>query len=295
MIEKNLQTKMIKKIDLIIKEIFETRILAATGVSSKNLANESSVLFEDSLKRAYLSCIGGKHVRSLSFLEYMKYDNLLNNIKGKDVDDEVREGFDYISDIFFRIAACFEIFHSAALIHDDIVDNDDVRRGKPALHAEVGNSKAILIGDLMYQVSNLEFVVNMNYLRLDEFIEDSEFSAALIEYNIMQTQVQFGQILDLELENTYNNKKLSVDKKIKPIVEDVMRLKTASYTFVGPRIIGAIIAGENQKGIEEIRKQALKDGREFQVANDLVDIEQDKKEGKVTLPILNEIEDLETK
>lgn len=163
-----------------------------------------------------------------------------------------------------KTAAAMQLSEEWILIHDDIEDNSSERRNKPTLHKIYGHELAINAGDALHVI--MWKIVN------------DQGSAEISEefYRILMRTV-LGQ----GVEQIWTN------KKNKTITDNnyffVADSKSAYYTIAGPMRLGAIIAGASKDKIENITEFGLYLGRCFQLVDDILDIEQDKKEGKVTL------------
>jgi geranylgeranyl pyrophosphate synthase len=163
-----------------------------------------------------------------------------------------------------KIAAAMQISEEWILIHDDIEDNSSERRDKPALHKIYGIELAINAGDALHTI-------------MWKIINDIKSQAVSDEFNkiIMRT------ILGQGIEQIWTN------QKIKSITDNqyffIADSKSASYTIAGPMRLGAIIAGASKDEMEKITEFGLYLGRCFQLVDDILDLEQDEKEGKATL------------
>lgn len=147
-------------------------------------------------------------------------------------------------------AAALEVFHAAALVHDDIVDNSDTRRGRPAAHraleavhrdrgwvgdaARFGRSGALLLGDLLVAWS-------------DDLLEEglalaapAAAAAGRREFALMRREVTIGQFLDVAEESAYVT---DADERHAERALRVASLKSARYSIQQPLVIGAAIAG----------------------------------------------------
>ena len=200
---------------------------------------------------------GGKRLRALLTLESAK---LCGYNKGS-------------RDI--NLAACVELIHAATLMHDDVIDSADIRRGKKTLNTIWGNQSSILVGD--YLLSRcFEMMVedgNLEVLRLL-----SSTSSEIAQGEVLQLQHQ-GEI-DI-LEETYFK---------------IISYKTASL-FSAATKVGAILAEKNLKFQEALEFYGKNLGLTFQIADDTLDYNSELKlfgkkigndffEGKVTLPII---------
>lgn len=175
-----------------------------------------------------------------------------------------------------------ELIHNYLLIHDDIIDRDEIRRGGKTLHYQYqevsldkkekehcGQSMAMEAGNMM---------ASLGY----EVLLDSKFPTkykikAVKKLNRLVYLTAYGQMLELGLRE-------KISKKIneKDIFE-IYQNKTAPYSFVGPLQIGAILAGGNQKFLNKIENFALALGIAFQIQDDISDIKSDIREQQPTL------------
>ncbi|MCU0663097.1 MAG: polyprenyl synthetase family protein [Myxococcota bacterium] len=154
-------------------------------------------------------------------------------------------------------AACaLELLQTHFLIHDDVMDGDDSRRGGPAVHtalarrfgsARMGESLGILAGDLA--VSFVQWIV----ARLE--VEESIRQSVAQLFASMQVDVIYGQMLD-------------VIGHLCP--EDVALHKTASYTAVGPLCLGATLCGAKKSEVEQLAGLGRDLGIAFQLQDDLI-------------------------
>ena len=174
-----------------------------------------------------------------------------------------------------NLAACVELIHAATLMHDDVIDNGSVRRGKKTLNKIWNNHSSVLIGD--YLLSRcFEMMVedgNIEVLRLL-----SSTSSKIAQGEVLQLQHQCE--VDM-LEETYLK---------------IISAKTAEL-FAAATKVGAILAGVKNKEKEALEFYGRNLGLTFQIADDTLDynselklfgkkIGQDFYEGKITLPII---------
>ena len=200
---------------------------------------------------------GGKRLRALLTLESAKLCKY--NKGGRDI----------------NLAACVELIHAATLMHDDVIDNSNIRRGKKTLNTLWGNQSSILVGD--YLLSRcFEMMVedgNLEVLRLL-----SSTSSEIAQGEVLQLQHK-GEI-DI-LEETYFK---------------IISSKTASL-FAAATKVGAILAEKDLKHKEALEFYGKNLGLTFQIADDALDYNSEIKffgkkigndffEGKVTLPII---------
>ena len=187
-------------------------------------------------------------------------------------------------------AAAIEHFHTAALIHDDIADEAELRRGEPCMHLVHGMGLAINMGDLGLQLVN-------GTVARDPLLDDSTKVRVLLELIDMTRRTIEGQALDIgwARDNRYD---------ITP--EDYLVMatcKTAHYSGAVPLAIGAIVGGGTEMQVEGLRNYGLDTGLAFQIQDDLLNLigkaESTKKgfrdditEGKRTLVVVHALQNL---
>lgn len=190
-----------------------------------------------------------------------------------------------------KASIALELMQAYLLIHDDIIDNSNLRRGKPSMHKlyeslgkDFGKSIAILAGNLCSNYA-CESILN------SEFNETEKINAlkSLVWIN---NRENYGQALDI-----YPGFQDLNEEEILKIYE----LKTATYTFQGPIYIGAILANASQEKINSLEKYACNLGVAFQIQDDIKGVfgnvidtgkpnDSDIKEGKKTLLIVKALE-----
>lgn len=179
-----------------------------------------------------------------------------------------------VTDSTIRLAAVVELIHNATLVHDDVIDDADVRRGRPSANASWGNPMAVLAGDWLYMQS---FGVALQERSFDVL-------TALIE--ITQKMVE-GELLQLTL---VGRSRVGPDELL-----GVVERKTAAL-FSGCTALPAIAAGVTGNAREKYAGIGRDLGMSFQLVDDLLDltstkeamgkpVASDLKEGKVTLPV----------
>ena len=236
----------------------------------KNSVEEKLILVEEKIKNKLTSEVdlvqkisdyhietGGKRLRALLTLGSSK---LCGYIKGgRDI----------------NLAACVELIHGATLLHDDVIDNGDVRRGKKTTNIIWGNQSSILAGD--YLLSRcFEMMVEDGNLEVLKLL--SSTSAKIAQGEMLQLQHK-GEI-DM-LEETYLK---------------IISSKTA-VLFSAATKVGAILAERNNKEKEALEFYGKNLGLTFQIADDTLDYNSDVNlfgknvgndfyEGKITLPII---------
>ena len=188
-------------------------------------------------------------------------------------------------------AAAIEHFHTAALIHDDIADEAELRRGEPCLYLTEGLGLAIIMGDLGLQL------VNGTVIK-DPQLDDATKVRVVTELIDMTRRTIEGQALDIGWAR---------DGRYDITPEDYLIMatcKTAHYSGAVPLAIGAIIGGGTETQIEGLRNYGLDTGLAFQIQDDLLNLvgktESTKKgfrdditEGKRTLVVVHALQNLE--
>lgn len=183
-----------------------------------------------------------------------------------------------------------EFGHTMALIHDDIIDQSDLRRGGPAVHKILGQDAAILAGDLALNWAE-------EILDRSDFPPQNKIKARQI-FDLLKEEVILGQYLDVLAEK---NKEIT-EKEILKILE----YKTSRYTIVRPLQMGVALAGANKKTHNLCLNYGLPLGIAFQIQDDILGIfgnqkqtgkpiDSDLKQGKKTLLIIKALEELKPK
>ncbi len=158
-------------------------------------------------------------------------------------------------------AAAVEMFHNFTLLHDDIMDNAAVRRGKPSVQARWGENVAILSGDTMMIYS----------YRLMSQIPECKLARVMEIFTSMALQVCEGQQYDMDFEE---QQKVSV-----PEYMQMIELKTAAL-LAGSAMIGAVLGDASEEDCRRIYRFAQELGLAFQLQDDLLDSYGDERLGK---------------
>jgi len=168
-----------------------------------------------------------------------------------------------------RTAAAMEASQNWILIHDDIEDHSDERRGKPCLHKIVGIEQALNAGDALHVIMWKILLDNKEVLG-----EKLSFDIANEFYRILMTTTE-GQALELQWMK---------DKELKMSEEDYYKIidtKAGVYTITGPMRLGAMIAGAPSEHLDLLSRFGLPFGRAFQIQDDVLNLTGDvKKYGK---------------
>ena len=174
-----------------------------------------------------------------------------------------------------NLAACVELIHNATLLHDDVIDNSELRRGVKTANSVWGNQSSILVGDYLLS-------------RCFEMMVEDGSQEILKLLSSTSSKIAQGEVLQLEykgeidiLEETYFN---------------IINSKTAAL-FAAAAKVGACITNRNKKEKEALESYGRNLGIAFQIADDALDYSSNKTifgkeigkdffEGKVTLPII---------
>lgn len=152
-----------------------------------------------------------------------------------------------------RAAVGLEIFHNFTLLHDDVMDQSDMRRGRPSVHAKWDVNTAILSGDTMLTLAT----------RCVSDVDDSILQRVLDTFNEMALRVYEGQRLDMDFE-----------KSDKVGLEDYIRMisdKTGALLGAAAKI-GALIGGASDKDAEHMAEYGVMLGLAFQIQDDWLDV-----------------------
>ncbi|WP_238702444.1 polyprenyl synthetase family protein [Microbacterium caowuchunii] len=176
-------------------------------------------------------------------------------------------------------AASLEVFHAAALVHDDLIDNSDTRRGHPAAHraleahhrgrgwagdaAAFGRSAAILGGDLLVAWS--DDLLEEGLLRA----RPEDAAVARAEYGRMRRGVTIGQFLDIAEESAFVTED---DERHAERALRVASLKSARYSVEQPLRIGAALAGASDAQLDALGAFGHPIGMAFQLRDDVLGV-----------------------
>lgn len=225
----------------------------------------------DAFSRRFLS--GGKRFRALFC--YWGWEAI--GARGFDpfAAENGRDRFPVVS-----AASALEIFHAAALLHDDIIDNSDTRRGAPSAHRlferlhadsgwagsspDFGRASAILLGDLLLGWSDELLDEGLSALP-----DRDAARAARGEFMRMRTEVTAGQYLDILEERAWLTQPES-EQRLR--AERVIIFKSAKYSVEAPLTIGAAIAGASRTQLDALREFGLPLGVAYQLRDDLLGV-----------------------
>jgi octaprenyl-diphosphate synthase len=175
----------------------------------------------------------------------------------------------------WELAAAVEFIHTATLLHDDVVDESSLRRGRATANAQFGNAASVLVGDFLYSRA-FQMMVSVNNLRVLDVLADAT--------NVIAE----GEVLQLM---NMHDADLAVDDYLQ-----VIRFKTAKLFEASARL-GAVLGAASAAVEAECAHYGRCLGTAFQLVDDLLDYEgateqlgknvgDDLREGKATLPLL---------
>jgi octaprenyl-diphosphate synthase len=179
----------------------------------------------------------------------------------------------------FNMAAVVEFIHTATLLHDDVVDDSTLRRGRATANAAFGNPASVLVGDFLYSRA-FQMMVDGQNMRIMEVLADA--TNVIAEGEVMQLMNMHNAALD---EAGY---------------VQVIRSKTAKLFEASARV-GAILAGTDAKMENACADYGQALGTAFQIVDDILDyagdaavmgksLGDDLREGKATLPLIAAIQ-----
>jgi octaprenyl-diphosphate synthase len=174
-----------------------------------------------------------------------------------------------------NLAACIELIHNATLLHDDVIDNSDLRRGIKTTNSIWGNQSSVLVGDYLFS-------------RCFEMMVEDDSPEVLKLLSSTSSRIAQGEVLQLEhkgevdlLEETYLN---------------IINMKTAAL-FAAATKVGACLGNKSKKEKDALESYGKNLGLAFQITDDTLDYFSTKKifgkeigkdfyEGKITLPLI---------
>lgn len=185
------------------------------------------------------------------------------------------KSFDYSGERHIDLAVIIEFIHTATLLHDDVVDNSNLRRGRKTANAIWGNQASVLVGDFIYSRS-FQLMVKLNMMNIMSILADTT------------NRISEGEVMQL------------MNRRNPDITEqtylEVIKAKTA-ILFAAATKLGAVIANASPTQIQAMENYGLNLGMAFQIVDDALDycsdpstlgknIADDLSDGKLTLPLL---------
>lgn len=176
----------------------------------------------------------------------------------------------------FDLAAIVEFIHTATLLHDDVVDESKLRRGRDTANAIFGNAASVLVGDFLYSRA-FQMMVNIGSMRIMEVLSDAT--------NVISE----GEVLQLL---NCNNPDITLEEYLQ-----VIQYKTAKLFEASARL-GGILAGADEATEAGLARYGMHLGTAFQLIDDVLDysgiesetgkhVGDDLSEGKPTLPLIH--------
>lgn len=233
--------------------------LATLGDDASALLDEAAQFLTGGKRfRAQFAVLGYRSVRELDF----------------------SDGVDGAADSVLDAACALEFFHAAALIHDDIIDRSDTRRGRPAAHRafaalhatarwagepeHFGVAAAILLGDLLQSWAD-----ELMESACDGAASPDAARAARAHFNRMRSEVAVGQYLDVleEQQPAFSAHDAQLERSTRVLV-----YKSAKYSVEAPLLIGAALAGADEEQEQALRDYGLPIGVAFQLRDDLLGV-----------------------
>lgn len=198
------------------------------------------------------------------------------SIRSLDLSGDVTVEFGAILDV----ACALELFHAAALIHDDVIDRSDSRRGRPSAHRlfaamhqqqhwrgsadHFGLAGAMLLGDLLQSWAD-----ELMQAACDATPDRTAATRARAHFNRMRSEVALGQYLDVleEQQPMFAEHTEQLERSTRILV-----FKSAKYSVEAPLLIGAALAGANEEQEQALADFGLPVGVAFQLRDDLLGV-----------------------
>lgn len=181
------------------------------------------------------------------------------------------------TDTLYRLCAIVELIHLASLLHDDIIDEANLRRGAKSINAEFGAKNALMLGDILYSYA---------FTQLTDFPKSVAKSISNAVAKLAK-----GELMDIELSKSFNTNQKAY--------QTMIEYKTAAL-IEASAFSAAHLAGLDEKAFGEYGKNV---GLAFQIVDDILDVKNDEKtlgkpvmsdfkEGKTTLVYINLFKEL---
>ena len=242
----------------VLRSDFEMEMRSVDRIINRYMTSDSTPIISE--LSSHLIKAGGKRLRPLLTIASAKM-------------------CDYSGDAHIKLAAAIEFIHSATLLHDDVVDESEKRRGKPTANFLWNNQSSVLVGDYLFSKS-FQLMVEAESLNVLSILADA--SATISE----------GEILQLSAVRNLNTSQ--------EVYYKIIEGKTAAL-FSAATKVGAVIANSEKDFVTAFMNYGKFLGLCFQLTDDLLDyigdedslgkkIGDDFKEGKLTLPLIKAIE-----
>lgn len=234
-------------------DLYEDRLQLVEDKIRGLFSNRAAVI---PLVGSYILSSGGKRLRPLFHL-------ISADLSG------------YTGAAHIDIAGIIESIHTASLLHDDVVDTAEVRRGKPTANSIWGNQVVVLVGDFLYSNALRNAVMQKNQ-RIMETLSEAT------------TRMTEGELLQL---NRISDPDITEEE-----YQEIIAAKTGALISAACRI-GALLGGLSRRKEDALAAFGMKTGVAFQMADDILDymaeegelgkkLCKDLEEGKITLPLL---------
>jgi octaprenyl-diphosphate synthase len=229
------------------------KLALVEGECRRNLRSEFGAIDELGL---YLAEAGGKRVRPILLL-------LSSQMCGYEGDRDV------------LFASVFEFIHTATLVHDDVIDQADLRRGRGSINARWGNGLTVLLGDYLY-IKSMNMALEADDIRIIKIL--AEITLKMIEGELISDRRR-SDVTITEAEHL-----------------EIIRRKTA-FLFSGCGRVAGVMSDAPDDRVEALAAYGMNLGMAFQIVDDLLDFTADRrvlgkpvasdlKEGKLTLPLI---------
>ena len=171
---------------------------------------------------------------------------------------EIIEGFNLNPSEFLGLACSIELIHEFSLIHDDIQDKDEIRRGAPTLWKKLGEYKSIILGNVIKNISDtITNIDNSNKLTNKSRIE------IIKQFSNMCISMIEGQYLDINYEN---QQIISINNYKNMIIKKTGALMTLAFQ------LPCIVSGQNIESVKQLQKLGIIFGILFQISDDMLGI-----------------------
>ena len=187
----------------------------------------------------------------------------------------IAKTFNYSGEELIKLASSIELLHSATLIHDDVVDQSQIRRGKESIHNKWDNAHGVLVGDFVYSKA-FQLMASFDNSRIIKTLADST------------NKISEGEVLQLSLKNK--------DILSEEDYFEIINRKTAEL-FKCAAVTAGILSSCDKDQINGLARFSSSLGISFQIQDDILDyfgkeeltgkkVGKDFEEGKFTLPVL---------
>ncbi len=184
---------------------------------------------------------------------------------------------------YLPLAAAYETFQTSILVHDDIIDNAELRRGKKTIHKKYiekfekydlkdeffENKKNNTAASIGICVGDIGFFLASNMI-VESYMNNPNLGKVLKYYNDIVINTGKGELIDVVL--PFNEEYYSKNKCLEKDIFEIYDLKTSWYTIVGPCSLGMILGGNSDRVVESVVKALSPLGIAFQIKDDILGI-----------------------